>query len=92
MSDLIKRVDSFSLNFDEIKESIDSLKSQIDNISILQNDFFRKTDENFTNIIQKLSVQVSCTTPVNTVNFPPEMIEQAREQLDVDLTVELVIF
>ena len=57
----------------------------------------QRTDDNFRTLnerIERQEIQQRAVVPAPIIqgNFAPEMIVEAREQLGVDLTVELVVF
>lgn len=98
LNDIVKRLDALSVDFETVRDTIDSVKTQLDDVSTRQNDmtdFIARTDNNFANIIERIERQPAPApppVPANQANFTPEMIVEAREQLGVDLSVELVIF
>ena len=98
MNDIVKRLDALSFDFEIVRDTIDSVKTQLDDVSTRQNDmtdFIARIDNNFANIIERIESQPAPApppVPANQANFTQEMIVEAREQLGFDLSVELVIF
>lgn len=98
LNDLVKRLDAISIDIGSMNDSIADVKNEVEILNARQNQmltFIERADNNFTNLFERLEralVPPAPQPPTVIPNFTPEMVEQANEQLGIDLTVELVNF
>ena len=95
-NELCKKIDEMKLSVENIQTSIDTLQGQVTVLSDRQVETIEKIDRNFANVIDRLDVLERqpapvVPAPVINPNFTEEIIVQAREQLNVDLTVPMVL-
>jgi len=95
LNEMCKKIDTLRLAVESIQTSLDTLQGQLTVLSDRQVETLEKIDRNFGNVMDRLDAlerqpaQV-IPAPVVNANFTEEIIVQAREQLNVDLTVPLV--
>ncbi|CAF1083655.1 unnamed protein product [Brachionus calyciflorus] len=95
LNELCKKVDTLTIAVGAIQNSVDTLQGQMTVLSDRQVENLEKVERNHANVIERFDTLERqpipvIQTPATNPNFSEEMIIQAREQLNVDLTVPLI--